>query len=1131
MNKSLFYNGVIRHVLILMKITSLVCFVVCFMCLTAIADNTYGQQFLESRVTLKLNNIKLTDALEKIAADNNVRFAYTDNVLKQSYRVTFNVQGKSVRDVLSQLLAPFNLSYKVIGDVIVISEPTAQTITFTRQEAADKQAKISGKVTDDTDFPLPGVTVKVKGTTIAAVTNAQGVFTIDAPEDATLVFSFIGYTQQEVAVNGQSTINVKLAPAQTALNEVVVVGYGTQKRSSVVGAIDQVTSEAIQGKPAVSAIQALQGTLPNLTIQQKNLEPGQTPNINIRGLGTLNNNSPLLVIDGIISEDVGAINNLNPSDIETATVLKDAGSAAIYGSRSANGVILITTKKGKKDSKATVAYNGLVGTQVPRITYRPVHSYENAILRNEAAANANLPAVYTPAQVRQFQQEGDHEWFLDAILKNALQQNHNVSITGGNASTSYLVSAGLLDQRSNLVGPDYGARRYNYRINLTNEIGRLKLTSILTYARTERKEHSYSTGTLIVDAGRTPTYYDIKDAQGNYLTNDVLSEFNPLGILEKGGYRKFDDDVITANISAEFAVTKDLKVRGVFGSNLGSYHTLERVQRVNYLPKGVYGADANTNDISSKNLFLNTQFIAEYNKVFAKKHTVGVLAGVANESVTNRGTALRYKLTDPDLGTPIDGTIIDEANTNGTLGNTNESSLNSLFGRVSYDYDNKYYGEFNFRIDASSKFAKQNRNAFFPSISAGYRISQEDFMEDYRERFGDLKIRGSYGVLGNQSVGNYQYLTTYFNIPNNYVFNNQATSGTGFNIANPDIRWERAASFNIGFEATLFKNALSFSADYFNKTTRDILIPPAVPGAFGSGLPSFNAGEVNNKGWEFTATYRKSTKNFKHMVSFNIADSKNKVLYFEGGQQISGYDEMQVLLKVGLPINSYVGYKRDGYFQNLDEVNSGPKPTGLSVLPGDIRYVDVNKDGVINENDLHVLGNPLPRYTFGLTYDISYKQFDLNLFFQGVGKRSMFLRGELIEPFHFNYSQVMYQHQLDYWTPQNPNAEFPRLAANGSQSNTNNFRRGSDLYLYNAAYVRLKNVQFGYTLPGNIAQKIGMKKARAYFSGQNLLTLSGIKFVDPESTEFDNGRGVGGANSGRSYPLPVYYGLGIDLTL
>lgn len=1131
MNKSLFYNRVIRHVLILMKITSLVCFVVCFMCLTAIADNTYGQQFLESRVTLKLNNIKLTDALEKIAADHNVRFAYTDNVLKQSYRVTFNVQGKSVHDVLSQILAPFNLSYKVIGDVIVISEPSAQTVLSGRQEAADKQAKITGKVTDDTNFPLPGVTVKVKGTTIAAVTNAQGVFTIDAPEDATLVFSFIGYNTQEVAVNGQSTLNVKLAPAQTALNEVVVVGYGTQKRSSVVGAIDQVTSEAIEGKPAVSAIQALQGTLPNLTIQQKNLEPGQTPNINIRGLGTLNNNSPLLVIDGIISEDVGAINNLNPSDIETATVLKDAGSAAIYGSRSANGVILITTKKGKKDSKATVAYNGLVGTQVPRITYRPVHSYENAILRNEAAANANLPAVYSPAQVRQFQQEGDHEWFLDAILKNALQQNHNVSITGGNASTSYLVSAGLLDQRSNLVGPDYGARRYNYRINLTNEIGRLKLTSILTYARTERKEHSYSTGTLIVDAGRTPTYYDIKDAQGNYLTNDVLSEFNPLGILEKGGYRKFDDDVITANISAEFAVTKDLKVRGVFGSNLGSYHTLERVQRVNYLPKGVYGADANTNDISSKNLFLNTQLIAEYNKVFAKKHTVGILAGVANESVTNRATALRYKLTDPDLGTPIDGTIIDEANTNGTLGNTNESSLNSLFGRVSYDYDNKYYGEFNFRIDASSKFAKQNRNAFFPSISAGYRISQEDFMEDYRERFGDLKIRGSYGVLGNQSVGNYQYLTTYFNIPNNYVFNNQATSGTGFNIANPDIRWERAASFNIGFEATLFKNALSFSADYFNKTTRDILIPPAVPGAFGSGLPSFNAGEVNNKGWEFTATYRKSTKNFKHTVSFNIADSKNKVLYFEGGQQISGYDEMQVLLKVGLPINSYVGYKRDGYFQNLDEVNSGPKPTGLSVLPGDIRYVDVNKDGIINENDLHVLGNPLPRYTFGLTYDVSYKQFDLNLFFQGVGKRSMFLRGELIEPFHFNYSQVMYQHQLDYWTPQNPNAEFPRLAANGSQSNTNNFRRGSDLYLYNAAYVRLKNVQFGYTLPGNIAKKIGMKKARAYFSGQNLLTLSGIDFVDPESTEFDNGRGVGGANSGRSYPLPVYYGLGIDLTL
>ncbi|GAA4314186.1 TonB-dependent receptor [Mucilaginibacter gynuensis] len=1101
------------------------------MCLTAFATDSYGQKFLEASVTLKLQKAKLTEVLDNIAADKHVQFAYTDNALKQSYKVSLDVTNKSISEVLNLLLTQFNLSYKIIGDVIVIDERQPAETVASGRVLSQNQVKVKGRVTDETKQPLPGVTVKLKGTTLAVVTDADGNYTIDVPDDGVLVFTFIGYTVQEMPVAGKTTLNVQLSTMQTSLNEVVVIGYGTQKRSSVVGAIDQVNSAVIEGKPVTSAIQALQGTIPSLVIQQKNLEPGQTPNINIRGLGTLGNNSPLLVIDGIINEDLNAINNLNPSDIETATVLKDAGSAAIYGSRSANGVILITTKKGKKNTKATITYNGLAGVQVPKVNYKPVHSYENAILRNEAVVNAGLQPIYSAQQIRDYQTQGDNEWFLDAILQNAIQQNHNVSVTGGNEKNSYLVSAGLLDQRSNLVGPDYGARRYNYRINMINEIGKLKLTSILTYTRNERKEHSYNTSTLIVDAGRTPTYYKIKDENGNYLTNDVLAEFNPLGILEQGGYRKADDDAITANLNAEFAVTSDFKVKGVFGSNITSNHTFERVKQVNYLPKGTYGVDRNSNDLNYKSIFLNTQLIAEYNKVFAKKHSLGVLVGVANESVTSEGNNIRLKYTDPELGVPVTGTVIDPTSSNISLNQTNESSLNSLFGRATYDYDNKYYGEFNFRIDASSKFSKQNRNAFFPSISAGYRISQEEFMESYRNKYGDLKIRGSYGVLGNQNVGNYQYQSTYSSTQNVYGFNNSPVGGINFGFANPDIRWERASTFNIGADAGFFKNNLTLSLDYFNKITRDILVSPAVPGAFGAGLPNFNAGKVKNEGWEVNASYRIKTKNFKHTISFNIADSKNKVLYFEGGQQLTSYDEMQVLLKTGLPMNSYVGYKRDGYFQNLDEVNNGPKPNGLTVVPGDIRFVDVNKDGVIDENDKFVLGNPFPRYTFGFTYNVVFKQFDANIFLQGVGKRSMFLRGELIEPFHFNYSQVMYQHQLDYWTPKNPDAEFPRLAANGSQSNTNNFRRGSDLYLYNAQYVRLKNIQIGYTLPLSIAKKVGMQKVRAYLSGQNLITLSGMKFIDPESTEFDNSRGIGGANSGRGYPTPVYYGFGLDITL
>ncbi|RYD85502.1 MAG: SusC/RagA family TonB-linked outer membrane protein, partial [Sphingobacteriales bacterium] len=354
---------------------------------------------------------------------------------------------------------------------------------------------------------------------------------------------------------------------------------------NVIGAVDQVTAKAIEGKPAVNLTQALQGTSPNLIIQQTSNEPGAYQTINIRGVSTFGNNNPLVVIDGITGGD---LNLLNPNDIESVSVLKDAGSAAIYGSRSSNGVILVTTKKGSKSTGATLTYNGQAGIQVPRVGYKPVHSYENAMLRNEAVVNAGLTPIYSPEQIRQFQQEGDHKWFLDEILQNAAQQNHNLSLSGGNATSTYLISAGVLDQRSNLVGPDYGLRRYNYRMNLTSDFGKLKVTGILAYSRTEIKEHSFNTGTLIVDAGRTPTYYPIKDADGNYLTNDVLAEFNPLGILEKGGYRKRDNDNVFGNLTAELNVTKDFKLKGVFGGTLLSNHMFGRVTQVNFLPKGSY---------------------------------------------------------------------------------------------------------------------------------------------------------------------------------------------------------------------------------------------------------------------------------------------------------------------------------------------------------------------------------------------------------------------------------------------------------------------------------------------------------------------------------------------------------------
>nr|WP_294922456.1 TonB-dependent receptor [uncultured Flavobacterium sp.] len=996
--------------------------------------------------------------------------------------------------------------------------------------AQNQKTQVTGIITSKSDnLSLPGVSVvDVSDPRNGVNADFDGRYSITVNSSTTtLRFTMLGYKTVEVKVNNQKSINVSMDLEVSSLDEVVVIGYGTQKKRKVIGAIDQVNSGAFEGRPNVNATQALQGKAPSLIIQQTNSEPGAGLNINIRGISTIGDNSPLIVIDGFVGGDINA---LNPADIESVSVLKDAGSAAIYGSRANNGVVLITTKKGSKGKPMSVQYNSLVGYNNPFYFTKPVHGYENAMLRNEAAYNSGeTSAVFTADKIAELKAKGDTEWFAEEIVKPALQLNQNVSVSGGSEHSTYHVSLGYLNQGSNFVGPTKGMERYNFRINLTNEFGKFKLTSNLAYSKQKISDHSSGTSTLMVDAFRVPLYYTQKDEEGNYLTNDVLQQFNSLGILEQGGFRKYDNDDVFGAFNAEYKLTSFLKVKGVFGGRIWNGSMYSRTKEVNFLPQGIYGADRDTRDETRKSLDLNTQFMLEFTKTFAGVHNVGALIGYSNENHSDRGIGIYRKFTDPDLGTPISETIIseDSYNSNGSSG---RNSLNSVFGRATYDYNDKYFAEVSFRYDGSSKFHEDNRWGFFPSATLGYALSKEDFMEGYRDNVGNLKIKSSYGVLGNQNVPNFQYHTTFFTFQNAYGFNNSGVSGTGYNFANPDIQWESAATFNIGLEADFFKGDLSVSFDYFDKVTRDILLQPQVPGVFGTDLPDFNAGELGNKGWEISATYRHKGKLFNHSLTVNLGDSKNKILYFGGKERLTGVEELQVLLREGLPYNSYVGLQRDGYFQNVEEIQGAAVPDGITVQPGDNRYVDANKDGKIDDNDKFVFGNPFPRYTYGATYNVDFKNFDLSVFIQGVGKRTMMIRGELVEPFHYNYGMTMYTHQLDYWTPQNPDARYPRLANNGTQSNTNNFRRGSDMYLYDGAYARLKNVQLGYSLTGDAAESIGISKCRLYITGQNLLTLSKVKFVDPELSEFDNRLSTSGANSGRAYPTQAYYGMGIDIS-
>ncbi len=988
---------------------------------------------------------------------------------------------------------------------------------------------ITGVIKDAGGVTLPGVSILEKGTTNSSQTDLDGNFTIRvASPESVIVFSYIGMKTIERRAGNSPTIDLIMEGDATTLEEVVVVGYGTQKRGKVVGAIDQVRQDAFEGRAVANTSQALQGKSPSLTIQQTNSEPGAGLNINIRGISTLGNNSPLIVIDGIVGGDINA---LNPADIESVSVLKDAGSAAIYGSRASNGVVLITTKKGKKGTPLKVQLSTLSGYNTPKFFTKPVHGYENAMLRNEAAFNSGQStAVFTADQIAQLKANGDTEWFAKEIVRPALQQNHNISVSGGSENSTYLVSVGYVDQRSNFVGPSKGMERYNYRMNLTNEYGRFKLTSILSYSKQKITDHSSSSSTLMVDAYRVPLYYRQKDENGNYLTNDVLGQFNSLGVLEQGGFRKYDNDDIFGSLTAELGITDNLKVRGVFGGRSWSNSLFARTREVNFIPQGVYGATRNTNDESRKSLDLNTQFLVQYDKVFADKHTVSALAGYTNENHSDRGIGIFRTLTDPDLGTPISETELGENSYNSNQ-SAGRNSLNSVIGRASYDFDDKYFAEFSFRYDGSSRFRKEIRWGFFPSATLGYNIAREGFMQNYMNNVGNLKLRASYGVLGNQNVGNFQYVTTFYSLGSpTYGFNNEAVVGTGFDYANPDLTWEKAATLNVGLDADFFKGALSLTADYFNKTTSDILVPPQVPGVFGTRLPDYNTGKVRSQGWEVSATYRHTGAQFNHSLTLTLGDAKNKVLDYNGQTRLTGLEELQVILREGLPFNSYVGLKTDGHFANWDEIQGAAVPDGLSVVPGDNRYVDLNNDGRIDDNDKFVFGNPFPRYTFGATYNVAYKNFDVSIFIQGVGKRTMMIRGELVEPFHYNYGMTMYTHQLDYWTPQNPDARYPRLANNGTQSNTNNYRRGSDMYLYDGAYARLKNIQVGYSLPDNVLKDLGLAGFRMYLSGQNLLTLSKVKFVDPELSEFNNSLGNSGANSGRAYPTPVYYGFGMDVT-
>lgn len=964
---------------------------------------------------------------------------------------------------------------------------------------------VSGTITGNDGDPIPGASIVLKGTTTGVISNLDGMYSIAVPElKGTLVISFIGYQTREIAITGR-VLNVILSESTEVLDELVVVGFGTQKKVNLTGAVSSVSMKELEGKPVVNIVEALQGSTPGLIIQQSNSQPGNRPSINIRGQNTLNNNDPLILIDGI----VGDIQNVNPSDIKNISILKDASSTAIYGSRASNGVILIETNSGS-GGKTTVRYDYQYGVQQVTALPTPVDSWIYAELRNEALVNSGRPIAFTPDQIAQYRNGGTNVSWIDAIYKPlASQQSHNVSFSGGTDKTSMLFSVGYLDQNSLLQGPDYGLKRLNARLNVDHQVNKnLKISANVAYARNTIKDHAYWTEWIIEQVVRMPTIYAIKE-DGKY-TYPSGSNSNSLARLETGGYRQNKNDDLSGVFNAELSIFEGLKLKGMIG---GQLYNNRMHQNRNEIP-GSGDQENSLQEDFGRNENISSNIMLTYDKKL-KDHTLAALLGYSYEGGQDNSFSTYRKVASPDFDIMAGSQATDVTN----QGWASDWSIYSQFMRLNYNFKEKYLFEFNVRNDMSSKFSKSKRSALFPSLSAAWRVSEESFYNNFAEIIPSLKIRSSWGLVGNNRISDYAYIPS-VSITNGYVFNNVVVGTSNISAVNTDIRWETTRMFNVGTDIGLLNNALNFTFDYFQNLTYDILIGLPVPTTFGGGNPIQNAGTVQNAGWEASINYNYTTGKVKHSLSANLSDSRNKVIDTHGKEWINGYD-INTIIREGYAINSYYAYRSDGYFQNEEEVLAGPHLEGVTPKPGDIRYIDKDGDGVIKpDDDRFVLGNQFPRLGFGLNYSFSIQGFDFSMLWQGVGQRSVWLRGESVEAFHNNNEGPVFNYHIDRWTPNNPYASYPRLTV-GAES-TNNAAK-SDFWIQDGAYARLKNLQFGYTIPSAWTKKIAIENVRVFVSGQNLLTLS--KMVggwDPETT---------GSTGGRIYPVAKIMSIGLSVKL
>ena len=1094
--------------------TKLTLFLTLF-CVVQLSATVYSQ----TRLTVDSKNRTVKEVLFDIENQSNFRFFYNEKFMDLNRRVSFEIKNQSIEEVMNRLFDASGVTYKIMENNLIVITPGE----------SQQNKTVQGKVTDSGGQPLPGVSVVVKGTSHGIVTNVDGVFQLSGvPSNATLVFTFVGLKAKEVLVGNQTSINIVMEEETIGIEEVVAIGYGTQKRANLTGAVSTVSLPQMEKRTVAQTSLALQGLVPGVTVTQRSGKPGGDGGIiSVRGKTTIGNNDVLVLIDGVES----SINSIDPKSIESISVLKDAASSAIYGNRAANGVILITTKRAE-EGKASVSYNSYVAKGVPTNVPRYVGAVDFMKYISIAKRAVGMTPEYSEEYIKEYEagvarndpNYPDVDWFDATATNDGLITNHFITVSQGTSKIKSLTQAGYLSQ--NGITENTNFKRYTLRSNTDYNISsKFTLSSDIAAVYSVAKEPSkLSTGYNWV--GRIPANQAAFLADGRY--GPGWQGVNPVAYYKDGGIITNAAPSAIMNFVATFKPVQNLELQGQYALNYWEGHNTNWNKRVQlYLNDGTPDPQTQsksmlteTSSRSMRNLLVGR---ATYSKSFLDAHNFKIMAGYQQETFWNKWhTGYREVFPFPDYPVLNAG---GEENQKSS-GSASDYALQAVFGRLNYDFKGKYLFEANLRYDGSSRFAEGYRWGLFPSVSAGWRVSEEEFWSDYKDVVNNLKIRASWGQLGNQNTLNGYYPSqSTVNIGTNYIFDKNITSGAAITtMANSIISWETTTMSNFAVEFSLLRK-FDVTAEYYYRVTDDILLNLDIPLIIGLSAPAQNAGKLENKGWEVAATYNDKFGDFNFSAMFNISDVKNKIL------DLKGINETGLTVnREGYSMGSLYGYESIGYILPEDYDAEGQYLGATQIGnygPGDIKYKDQltidtdgdgipdAADGVINTSDKVIMGSTIPRFTYGLNLYGEYKGFDLNLMFQGVGKADGYVWGHSIGSFYEGGS--MPEIGKDYWTPENREAKFPRLAFNNSNNQQN-----SSFWIKDAAYLRLKNVQFGYTIPETFLSKIGISNLRFYVSTDNVFTISKFwKYFDVESPVL--------SGYGNFYPIMRTTTIGIDL--